>query len=142
VDWFQDALGHVDWKRCMLFFVRHYLAIDPTYPPYTPANVCAITPLQATADLGSMHWNQVEAILDGVEAADSDLLVELGGSLSRMAIRWERYLARQIILAEKLNQFDADDRDAIAQCDQQFYRLMTKFAVNYEFLPVTIARLL
>lgn len=142
LDWFKDALGHIDWKRCMLFFVRHYLAIDPTYPPYTPANICAVTPLQATAELGHLHWLQVEEILDGVEATDSGLLLQLGSSLDLMAGRWERYLVRQMILAEKLDQFDADDRNAVAKCDQQFYRLMTKFAPNYPFLPATIARLL
>jgi hypothetical protein len=116
--------------------------MDPTHPPYTPANICAITPLQATAELGLLHWQHVKEILDGVEAADSDLLFQLGSALDTMAGRWERYLVRQMILAEKLDQFDAEDRNAVAKCDRQFYRLMTKFAPNYPFLPATIARLL
>jgi hypothetical protein len=59
-----------------------------------------------------------------------------------MAKKWEMYLAKQVISAERYGQYDEDDRDAMAQCDRQFYQLMTRFEPGYEFLPLTIARLL
>ena len=67
--------------------------------------------------------------------------VELGTLLATVAKRWEFYLARRGVSAERYGQFDSDDRNAVAECDRQFYQLLTRFEPGYEFLPLTVARL-
>lgn len=142
LDQFLSKYGDMDWRRCMVYFLRHFLAEDPTYPPYIPANVWAITALKVTADSGRAHWWEVEQILLGVEAEDTDLLLEVSGSLATMASRWERYLLRQIHENTFLEPLSDEDRNAIALCDRQFYQVMTRFDSTYEFMAQTIARLL
>lgn len=140
--WFEDSFRALNWRKCLIYFARHYLAEDPTSPPYVPDNVWQVAPISVTADAGRCHWRDIEQICEGIEAADPSLLLELGTVLATMAGRWERYLARQIILGQKNGQYDADDREAVALCDRQFYQLMTRFEPSHELLPATIGRLL
>lgn len=139
---FEDSFSQLDWKKCLVYFVRSFLAEDSRHPPYVPPDVWTVAPISVIANAGREHWREIEVVLEGVEAADSDLLVELGTSLATMAKRWEFYLARQVVSAERYGQFDSDDRNAVAECDRQFYQLMTRFEPGYEFLPLTVARLL
>jgi len=138
----EDSFSQLDWKKCLIYFVRSFLAEDSRHPPYVPPDVWTVAPISVIADAGREHWREIELVLEGVEAADSDLLLKLGTSLATMAKRWEFYLARQIVSAERYGQFDLDDRNAVAECDRQFYQLMTRFEPGYEFLPLTVARLL
>jgi hypothetical protein len=126
----------------LVYFVRSFLAEDSSHPPFVPPDVWTVAPINVVADAGKEHWREIDLVLEGVEAADSALLGELGTSLATMAKRWELYLARQVISAERYGQYDSDDRNAVAECDRQFYQLMTRFEPGYEFLPLTIARLL
>jgi len=139
---FVNEFGQIDWRRCLVFFVRNYLSEDPTYPPYVPPQVWQVTPIAVLANVGQYHWREVEQIMEGVEAADPELLSQLGTSLTTMAARWERYLARQIILASKFDQYDLEERNVVAECDRQFYQLLTRFEPGYDFLPPTLARML
>ena len=107
-----------------------------------PARGNPAAPINVVANAGREHWLEIEAVLEGVEAADSELLLELGTSLATMAKRWEFYLARQVVSAERYGQYDSDDRNAVAECDRQFYQLLTRFEPGYEFFPLTVARLL
>jgi hypothetical protein len=140
--WFTNNQGDFNWRDCFVFFVRSYLAMDPTAPPWMPSIVYPVVPLGAVARTGQAHWESVEQILTGVEATDPYLLLALGSSLAGMARRWEYYVARLLILAHKAGVYRPSDRDSLAQCDQTFYRLLTKFEPGYELLPVTIMRLL
>jgi len=139
---FQDAFNQLDWKRCMVYFVRSYLAEESGHPPYVPPDIWTVAPISVVANAGTEHWREIELVLEGVEAADQALLVELSTTLATMAKKWESYLARQVISAERYCQYDSDDRNAVAECDRQFYQLMTRFEPGYEFYPETIARLL
>jgi hypothetical protein len=98
--------------------------------------------LGVVANAGRQHWQRVGQLLEGVEAADADLLPELGASLATMGRRWEFFLARMHILAERAGEFHAGDRESVARCDHFFHQLMTKFEPGYELLPTTITRLL
>jgi len=139
---FEDSFGQLDWKRCLVYFVRFFLAEDSSHPPYVPPDVWTVAPISVIADAGREHWREIELVLEGVEAADSELLLELGASVATMAKQWELYFARQVITAERYCQYDSDDRNAVAECDRQFYQLLTRYEPGYEFLPLTIARLL
>jgi hypothetical protein len=139
---FEDSFGQLDWKRCLVYFVRSFLAKDSSHPPFVSPDVWTVAPINVVADAGKEHWREIELVLEGVEAADSDLLVELSTSLTTMAKWWEFYLARQVVSAERYGQYDSSDRDAVAECDRQFYQLLTRFEPGYEFLPITVARLL
>jgi hypothetical protein len=142
VSLFEDSFCRIDWKQCLVYFVRSFLADDAQCPPFVPPDVWRVAPLNVVADAGREHWRAIELVLEGVEAADPDLLSDLGSALATMAKRWEFYLARQVVSAEQHGQCDADDRDAVARCDHQFYQLLTRFEPAYEFLPATIGRLL
>ena len=142
ISWFSDSSGDFQWKRCVVFFARVCQGTDPTDPPWIPANVMPVVPVGVVASAGMDHWLRMEQILDGIEAADADLLSELGSTLAGMARRWEFYLARTILLSQKVGEYDASDQDLVAQCDRVFYRILTKFEPGYELLPATIARLL
>ena len=140
--WFQDSSGKLAWRKCLLFFARHFLAEDPTQPPYVPPNVWRVAKISFVAEAGRHYWHAVEQICEGLEAEDPALLLELGTALTTMAGRWERYLVREIALGEKHSQYDVEARDAVARCDRQFYQLVTRFEPGYELLPTTVARLL
>ena len=140
--WFSDQYGDFMWRECFVFFSRIYLATDPTNPPWVPSMVYPVIPIGVIASAAGLHWEKVEQVLTGVEAADPDLLLDLGSSLAGMARRWEYFLARIIILSERAEEYDASDRDLVAQCDHILYRILTKFEPSYELLPVTTLRLL
>jgi len=140
--WFLDQYGDFKWRDCFVFFARIYLSIDPTNTPWMPSTIYPVVPIGVVASSGRCHWESVEQILEGVEAADTDLLLALGSSLAAMARRWEYYLARMIIISQRAGEFDASDRDSVAQCDHTLYRILTKFEPGYEILPVTTLRLL
>ena len=139
---FEDSFSKLDWKKCLVYFVRSFLSEDTHHPPFVPPDVWKVAPINVVANAGQEHWREIELGVEGVEAPDQELLVELGTALATMARRWEFYLAGQVISAERYGQFDADDRDAVAECDRQFYQLLTRFEPGYELLPVTVARLL
>jgi len=80
--------------------------------------------------------------LEGIEASDPDLLMNLGASLATVARRWEYSLARAILLSQRMGEWDSSDMSSVAECDHLLYQLMAKYETEYEFLPLTIARLL
>jgi hypothetical protein len=80
--------------------------------------------------------------MQGVEAADPDLLPEVASALATMAGRWERHLARQIVLAERYGQYDACDQEFVSECDRQLSQLMSRYAPGQELFPPTLARML
>jgi hypothetical protein len=121
VSLFEDSFSQLDWKKCLVYFVRSFLAEDSRHPPYVPPDKWTVAPISVVADAGREHWREIELVLEGVEAADTELLLELGASLATMAKRWGLYIAKQVISAERYCQYDSDDRNAIAECDRQFY---------------------
>ena len=139
---FEDDFGQLDWRRCLLYFAKAFLAEDPTLAPHVPADAWRVAPVSVVSDAGRCRWREVEQVMEGVEAADADLLPELASSLATMARRWELHLARYVLVAERFGAFDASDRDAVAQCDRQFSQLMGRYAPGHELLPPTLARLL
>ena len=140
--WFANVNGDFEWQRCLTFFVRIFLATDPSEPPWIPPQIWPVVPLESIAAAGLRHWTQVKEILAGVEATDRDLLPKLGTSLTSMARRWEFYLARLIVLAERGGEYGRADRNAVAQCDHLFYWLVTRYEPGYQLLPATTQRLL
>jgi hypothetical protein len=142
IPWFINSVGLIEWRDCVIYFSRSFLSTDPTAPPWLPPKIWPLVPLGIIAGAGGRHWSNVEQVLEGVEAADPNLLPVLGSSLTNMGKRWELYLARMILLSERAGACDADDQVAVAECDRLFYRLMTRFEPGYEFLPPTTARLL
>jgi len=140
--WFTDNFTEFNWQACLIYFTRIYLAVDPTDPPWVPPNIWPLVPVAALARAGQQHWEQVQRILDGLAATDPELILRLGTSLAVMAQRWEFYIARQIVLSQRAGEYDADDFDAVVQCDHFLYRLLTQYEPAYELLPVTLARLL
>ena len=140
--WFLDQNGDFKWRECFVFFARIYLSTDLTNSPWMPSTVYPVVQIGLVANSGQLHWESVEQILLGIEAADPELLLALGSSLAAMARRWEYFLARMIILSQKAGEYAACDRDSVAQCDHTLYRILTKFEPGYEILPVTTLRLL
>jgi hypothetical protein len=140
--WFTEATGEFLWKRCFVFFTRALLAIDPTNSRPLPPNVWPVEPVCVLADAGRLHWLKVRQILEGIEASDPDLLMNLGASLATVARRWEYSLARAILLSQRMGEWDSSDMSSVAECDHLLYQLMAKYETEYEFLPLTIARLL
>jgi hypothetical protein len=140
--WFADAHGEFEWNRCLIYFVRHFLSTDPTDPPWIPPMIWPVTPLGVIASAGVDHWKKVNEILEGVEAAGSDLLVQLATALAAMVWRWEYYMARMVVLSQRAGEYDANDRDLVLSCDRLLWSIVSRFAPGYELLPVTITRLL
>jgi len=142
IHWFINSAGQFEWRKCLVYFTRSFLGTDPTDPPWLPPHIWPTVPLGIIAGAGQRHWRKVEQILEGVEAADLNLLPTLGSSLTSMGKRWELYLARMIVLSQRAEVYDVYDRVAVEQCDRLFHSLMTRFEPGYEFMPFTIARLL
>jgi hypothetical protein len=140
--WFCDNLGDFSWKRCLVYFSRIFLATDPTDSPWVPPMIWPVTRLARVASAGLQHWQTVNKVLEGVEAADSGLLSLLGGSLAAMARRWEFYLARMVVLSLRAGDYDADDRKLVETCDRLLLSIMGRFDPGYALLPATTMRLL
>ena len=142
IDWFANNLGDLDWKKCLVFFTRTFLATDPTDPHWIPPMIVPVAPLGVIASVGFDHWRRVNEVLEGVTAADSDLLTQFGSSLAAMARRWEIFLARMVILSQRAGEYDAGDGELVALCDRLLFSIMSRFEPRYELLPVTTQRLL
>jgi len=140
--WFADNLGEFSWKRCLVFFSRIFLSTDPTDPPWIPPTIWPVAPLGVIASAGMDHWRCVNNVLEGVAAADSDLLTQLGTSLAAMARRWEFYMARMVVLSLRAGDYDAYDRKLVEACDRLLFSIMARFEPDYKLLPATTMRLL
>jgi len=140
--WFADCQGDFSWRQCLVFFARIFLSSDPTDPPWVPPMIWPTVPLEVVASAGLAHWQKVNEVLEGVEAADPDLLTQLGASLAGMSRRWEYYTARMVVLSQRAGQYDSDDREMVGLCDRLLFSIMTRFQPDYELLPATISRLL
>ena len=140
--WFADNQGDISWKKCLVFFARIFLANDPTDPPWIPPKIWPVCPLEITAFRGIGHWQKINAVLEGIEAADSELLAELGFSLAAMARRWEWFIARMVILSQRAGQYGAGDREMVFACDRLLLSILSRFKPGYELLPATTMRLL
>jgi hypothetical protein len=140
--WFGNAGGDFEWHRCFVYFVRDFLATDPTDPPWIPPHIWPVVPVGKIANAGRVHWSQIDEILSGVEAADRSLLPLVAPSLSTVGRKWEYYLARIIVLSERAGTYGSSDREAVACCDRLVSSVITRFAPDYEFVPATTTRLL
>ena len=140
--WFAENHGDFSWKKCLVFFARFFLSSDPTDPPWIPPMIWPVVPLGIIASSGMDHLRCVNEVVEGVEAADSDLLTQLGTSLSAMARRWEFYLARLVVLSQRAGAYDADDRKLVETCDRLLLSIMGRFDPGYALLPATTMRLL
>ena len=140
--WFAEHNGDFSWTKCLVFFARTFLASDPTDRPWIPPAIRPVCPLETIAFGGLCHWQKVNAMMEGIEAADSELLAELGSSLAAMARRWEWFIARMVILSQRADQYGAGDREMLFACDRLLLSIMTRFGRGYELLPATTMRLL
>jgi len=140
--WFMDDRGDFSWKKCLVFFARIFLASDPTDPPWIPPMIWPVMPLGVIASAGSDHWQNVKEILEGIEAIGGMLLTQLGPALAAQARRWEFYMARMVVLSQRAGEFDPDERDLVLSCDRLLLSIVSRFQPGYEFLPITISRLL
>lgn len=140
--WFADNLGDISWKKCLVFFARTFLSNDPTDPPWIPPMIWPVVPLGIIASAGMDHWRRVNDVLEGVAAADSELLTKWGASLAAMARRWEFYMARMVLLSQRAYQYYAGDREMVFECDRLLQSILSRFKSGYELLPATTMRLL
>jgi hypothetical protein len=140
--WFADDQGDFSWRKCLVFFSRIYLSTDPTDPPWVPPMIWPVIRVATVASAGLEHWQTVNKVLEGIEAADSSLLSLLGGSLRAMARRWEFYMGRMIVLSQRAGEYGADDQELAALCDRLLLSIMKKFEPGYELLSATTLRLL
>jgi len=140
--WFADNQGEFSWKRCLVFFSRIFLSTDPTDPPWIPPMIWPVAPLGFIASAGLDHWRHVNEVLEGVEAADSGLLTQLGTSLATMARRWEFFIARMVILSQRADRYGAGDREMVFACDRLLLSILSRFKPGYDLLPATTMRLL
>jgi len=142
VMWFAENHGDFSWRKCLVFFARIFLSSDPTDPPWIPSMIWPVVPLGVVASAGMAHWRRVNEVLEGIVAADSELLAELGSSLEAMARRWEFYLTRMVVLSQRAGDYDADDCELVAACDRLLLSIMARFEPGYKLLPATTMRLL
>ena len=140
MSWFQDSTGDFLWRRCVLYFARVFLWATPAEAPWIPAKIWPAIALGTVVGHGRAHWTNVARLLEGLEAGDQDLLLQLGGSLASLGRRWEYYLAQMVARAQRADEFGPGERAAVAQCDHLFCSIMTRYEPGYELLPATIAR--
>ena len=141
IKWFDPIKQGFNWQRCAVFFTRTLIDIDPSGFPWPPSHIYPIA-VRTNLYQGLRYWLKVNTLLNGLELADSNLLLEIGPMLTHRARRWESFITRLVLQMRKLQRFSEDVYALLGDCDLVFFNVVRRWLPAYEPHTETLARML